>query len=59
MSKQNTYSPSAEVGSVRTRRTRKQRIWIELKKAPVSAWVGILIITFYAVMAIFTDRALR
>ena len=53
MSKQNTYSPSAEVGSVRTRRTRKQRIWIELKKAPVSAWVGILIITFYAVMAIF------
>lgn len=47
-----TYSASAEVGQVRTRRTRSQRIWIELKKASVTAWIGMIIVTSYAIVAL-------
>lgn len=53
MTEPNTYSAAAEVGQVRMRRTRSQRMWLTLKKAPISAWIGMIIIAFYAVMAIF------
>ena len=48
-----TYSASAEVGAVRVRRTRMQRAWIVLRKAPISAWFGLLVVTFYLCVAIF------
>ena len=48
-----TYSAAAESGQIRTRRTRRQRMWIELKKAPPTAIFGMLVILFYLVMAIF------
>ncbi|MEM7652537.1 MAG: ABC transporter permease [Pseudomonadota bacterium] len=47
------YSAAAEVGAVRTRRSAAQRAWIELRKAPVTAWIGLLIIAFYLILAIF------
>jgi peptide/nickel transport system permease protein len=53
MTDPNTYSATAEVGRVRMRRTPWQRAWLTLKKAPVSAWIGMVIIAFYAIMAIF------
>lgn len=53
MSDPNTYSAAAEVGSVRTRRTWRQRTWILLKKAPFSAWLGMVIIAFYVFVAVF------
>ena len=53
MSDQEGYSAAAEVGAVRVRRTRMQRIWIDLKKAPISAWFGMLVLVFYAICAIF------
>ena len=48
-----TYSAAAETGRVRTRRSRSQRMWIELKKAPPTAIFGMLVILFYLVMAVF------
>lgn len=48
-----TYSAAAEVGQVRLRRTRMQRAWIELKKAPPSAWFGMIVIASYFIVAIF------
>ncbi|MCT4609364.1 MAG: ABC transporter permease [Pelagimonas sp.] len=53
MSEPQTYSAAAEVGSVRTRRSRAQRAWITLKKAPFSAWLGMIIILVYVITAIF------
>ncbi len=53
MTQPDTYSAAAEVGAVRTRRTRTQRMWIELKKAPFTAWVGMAIIAFYMILAVF------
>ncbi|WP_425039427.1 ABC transporter permease [Primorskyibacter sp. S187A] len=53
MSEPNTYSAAAEVGAVRTRRTWSQRAWIELKKAPFSAWLGMIIIFVYVFVALF------
>ncbi|MGX9354533.1 ABC transporter permease [Roseobacteraceae bacterium S113] len=53
MSEPNTYSAAAEVGSVRTRRTWGQRAWITLKKAPFSAWLGMIIIAVYVFVALF------
>ena len=47
------YSATAEVGQVRIRRTRWQRIWLELAKAPVSAWFGMIVITGYLICALF------
>ena len=34
------------------RRTLGQRMWIALKKAPLSAWFGMIVISFYAIVAI-------
>jgi len=55
MSEQSTqaYSASAETGAVRKRRTRAQRWWIALKKAPVSAWFGMIVILGYVFVALF------
>lgn len=47
------YSAAAEVGQVRTRRSRGERAWIELRKAPLTAWIGMAIILFYLVLAVF------
>jgi peptide/nickel transport system permease protein len=48
-----TYSASAEVAAVRVRRTRGQRLWIVLRKAPVSAWFGMVVVAFYLLVAVF------
>jgi len=48
-----TYSAAAEVGMVRKRRTRWERIWIDLKKAPFSAWFGMIVIFLYCFTAVF------
>jgi len=48
-----TYSAAAEVAMVRVRRTRMQRIWIDLRKAPPTAWFGMLVIFAYAFVAVF------
>lgn len=47
------YSAAAEVGMVRQRRTFLQRAWIELKKAPITAWFGMIVVIFYVVMVLF------
>ena len=49
----NTYSASGEVGSLRQRRTRWERTWLDLKKAPPTAIFGMIVITFYAFVSIF------
>ncbi|KIC09303.1 ABC transporter permease [Leisingera sp. ANG-M1] len=48
-----TYSAAAEAGRLRIRRTRWQRLQLELMKAPASAKIGLSIILFYAAMALF------
>lgn len=48
-----TYSAAGEVGQVRARRTMVQRMWLGLKKAPLSAWFGMIVIAFYFVFAVF------
>ncbi|MDJ1006273.1 MAG: ABC transporter permease [Paracoccaceae bacterium] len=53
MSDSAQYSAAAEVGQVRTRRSRWERTWIELKKAPFTAWIGMAIIAFYLILAVF------
>ena len=47
------YSASAEVGEVRLRRTRTERTWLALKKAPLSAWFGMIVVTAYVFVALF------
>ena len=49
----NTYSASGEVGSVRQRRTRWERTWLDLKKAPPTAIFGMIVIFGYAAVSIF------
>ena len=53
MTEEQTYSAAGEVGQVRMRRTRMQRIWIDLKKAPPTAIFGMIVFTIYALVAIF------
>ncbi|MDJ0640227.1 MAG: ABC transporter permease [Paracoccaceae bacterium] len=48
-----TYSAKDEVGQVRQRRSRWDRAWIELKKAPLTAWFGMIVILLYVFVAIF------
>ena len=50
---QSGYSATAEVGAVRRRRSRFERSWIALKKAPVSAWFGMIVIAAYVFVAVF------
>ncbi|MFP4043329.1 MAG: ABC transporter permease [Rhodosalinus sp.] len=47
------YSAAAEVGQFRTRRSWRQRAWIELKKAPPTAIFGLIVILGYIVVALF------
>ena len=53
MSEENTYSAAGEVGNLRTRRSRLNRMKIALGKAPISAWFGMIVISIYAFVAIF------
>ncbi|MEE4118695.1 MAG: ABC transporter permease [Paracoccaceae bacterium] len=53
MSESEGYSATAEVGAVRVRRGWRERAWIELKKAPFTAWLGLVIILAYIFVAIF------
>jgi len=48
-----SYSAAAEVGQVRKRRSRWERIWIELRKAPLTAWFGMIVISLYAFVGLF------
>ncbi len=48
-----SYSAADEVGAIRMRRTRWQRMMIDLKKAPISAWFGMIVIAIYAFTALF------
>ena len=48
-----TYSAKDEVGQVRMRRTRWQRIKLDLKKAPLTAWFGMIVIAAYVFVAVF------
>ena len=48
-----TYSAAGEVAMVATRRTWAQRAWRELKKAPLTAWFGLIVIAAYRFVAIF------
>jgi peptide/nickel transport system permease protein len=45
--------PRAEVARKRTRRTRWQRARIALRKAPLTAWFGMIVILVYALVALF------
>jgi len=47
------YSAAAEIGQIRERRTWIQIAKIELKKAPYSAWFGLIVIAIYLFVAIF------
>ncbi|MGI9390238.1 MAG: ABC transporter permease [Boseongicola sp.] len=48
-----TYTAKDEVGQVRARRTRWERTKIELKKAPLTAWFGMIVISAYVFVAVF------
>ena len=49
----NKYSAKGEVATVFVQRTSFQRLLIILKKAPFSAWLGLVIISSYFFVAIF------
>lgn len=53
MESESGYAASAEVGAVRVRRTRSERWWIALKKAPLSAWFGMIVVAAYVFVALF------
>jgi peptide/nickel transport system permease protein len=53
MSDPQTYSAAGEVGALRKRRTRWERIWLVLKKAPPTAWFGMIVVLAYFFVAIF------
>lgn len=53
MNNPESYSAAAEVGAVRKRRSRAERWWIELKKAPFSAWFGMIVLLGYITVALF------
>ena len=46
------YSAAAEVASVRKRRSRLDRMLSALRKAPVSAWFGMIVVTCYVIVAL-------
>ena len=47
------YSAVGEVGAVRRRRSLAERSWIVLKKAPPTAWFGMIIFFCYMFVALF------
>ena len=54
-----TYSAAGEVGSVREDRTLWKRFKILMKKSPTTARIGIAVILFYAILAIFALFEIR
>jgi len=48
-----TYSAAAEVGALRKRRTRWERLRILLKSASFSAWFGMIVVAIYILVAVF------
>ncbi|WP_107495373.1 ABC transporter permease [Thalassobius sp. I31.1] len=55
MTDTNSYSAAAEVASTITRRTRWERARITLKKAPLTAWFGMIVIACYVFVAVFAQ----
>ena len=53
MSAEEGYSAAAEVGALRVKRSWRERAWIELKKAPFTAWLGMVVIAIYILVALF------
>ncbi len=51
-----SYSAKSEVSFVRVRRTKFQRALIDLKKAPITALLGIFIILTYVIVALFAPQ---
>ena len=47
------YSAAAESGQLRERRSRWSTIKLELRKAPLSAWFGFIVLAFYLFVALF------
>ena len=47
------YSAAAEVGNVKLRRSMFERAWIELRKAPLTAWFGLIVVFIYLIMVVF------
>ena len=50
---QTQHSAIAETSTVRVRRTRWQRMRILLSRAPLTAWFGMVVVAFYAVVTLF------
>ena len=48
-----SYSAVGEVGAVRRRRSLAERSWIVLKKAPPTAWFGMIVFFCYMFVALF------
>lgn len=48
-----SHNAAAEVAVVRKRRSRFERSWLALKKAPVSAWFGLIVVSGYVFVALF------
>ena len=46
------YTAVAEVGAVRRRRSLAERSWIVLKKAPPTAWFGMIVFFCYMFVAL-------
>jgi len=44
---------TAETAPKIVRRTFRQRAWRELKHAPITAWIGLVIVAVYIICAIF------
>ena len=53
VSPEETYSAAAEVAMVKERRRWHHRAWLSLRKAPPTAWFGMIVIALYAVVALF------
>lgn len=49
----NNYSAAGEVAQVKTRRTWLHRMWIGLRKAPRTAWFGMIVILGYLICMLF------
>jgi peptide/nickel transport system permease protein len=52
---QASIAPTAEHQPPIVRRSRGERIWRELRRAPLSAWFGLIVILLYIVAAVFAQ----
>ena len=53
MNSEELYTAVGEVGAVRRRRSLAERSWIVLKKAPPTAWFGMIVFFCYMFVALF------